>query len=111
MSYKKSLLERKQAFLEDACATCGGGGSEDGGSAPEYEPGADDELALGKALKKLKSKKKRETPVSDNTLPEGVLPLMLKREEKEDDIPKKQDTVINKKQVLEAALRLRKEMK
>ena len=107
MGYQKSLAERRQSFLEDACATCGGGGSEEGGGGGEYEPGADDELALGKALKKLKNKKKRDTPVSDTVVPEDFN-LGLKRDKKVEVV--KEEVKISKKAVLETALKVRKEL-
>ena len=74
MAYQRSLAERKKSFMEDACATCGGGG--EGDSAGEFEPGAEEGLQLSKALNKLKTKKKRK-PVSDTPeqekLPEGYM--------------------------------------
>ncbi len=69
MSYQRSLAERKKSFMEDACATCGGGG--EGDSSGEYEPGADDELQLSKVLGKLKKKKKKGV-VSDTSEPEKL---------------------------------------
>lgn len=60
MAYQRSLAERKRAFMEDACATCGGGG-EEGDSAGEFEPGADDDIQLSKVLNKLRKKRKGRT--------------------------------------------------
>ena len=74
MSYQRSLAERKQSFMENACSTCGGGGEGDSGG--EFEPGADDEMQLSKVLNKLKKKKKKgvvsDTPEQEK-LPEGYM--------------------------------------
>ena len=62
MAYQRSLEERKFKIIEDVCATCGGGGEDGGGDAspPDAEPTAgEDDVALAKALNKLKGKKKR----------------------------------------------------
>ena len=69
MAYQRSLAERKRAFMEDACATCGGGG-EEGGSAGEHEPGkevADDSMQLSKVLEKLRKKRKGRNPKEDES--------------------------------------------
>ena len=65
MAYQRSLAERKRAFMEDACATCGGGG--EGDSAGEFEPGADDDMQLSKVLNKLRKKRKGRNPKEDES--------------------------------------------
>ena len=63
--YGPSLSERKRAFLEDACAGCGGGGgmgTDPGGDGvPGFSGEADASgpvAGLDKALKRLKRKRK-----------------------------------------------------
>ena len=65
MAYQRSLAERKRAFMEDACATCGGGG--EGDSAGEFEPGAEEGLQLSKVLNKLRKKRKGRNPKEDES--------------------------------------------
>ena len=60
---KLSLAERRQRFLESACATCGGsedGGGADGGTPNEGDANgiANDDSSLLKALASVRKKRK-----------------------------------------------------
>ena len=75
MAYYKSLEERKLSIFEDACAGCdtdGGepSGAEDGGEGAEVL-----DNPLIKALKKLKSKKKK--PVAEEMKAKPIMNMRL----------------------------------